>query len=244
MPVTVRTISSISSAPLLGKVKNAAFERTTLSQSMNLVGEPAEKWYTAREAQDLQDPHQKTIAVVVDDDSADTAGDIDLGTGKHTIAGWARYGIPHAKTQHVPGEEPEYVKKKRDLITNLPASFKNVGIFAAFKKLQGMARAKYFDEEKDYILELINTSPEFERQGHGSRMMKWGTERADAENAKMFLEATPTGKPMYERHGFKAVEVLRVKLADYGVDGEGDEDGYVVFTIMVREPRGGAELQN
>ena len=46
----------------------------------------------------------------------------------------------------------------------------------------------------------------------------------------MYLEATDSARPLYEKHGFRAVNELRFDPAEYGVKGLGVERQ----TIMVR----------
>ena len=59
---------------------------------------------------------------------------------------------------------------------------------------------------------------------------------AEADNAglEIYLEATDTAKPLYEKHGFKAITELRFDPGKYGVKGVGTERQ----TVMVRGPRG------
>lgn len=54
----------------------------------------------------------------------------------------------------------------------------------------------------------------------------------------MYLESTPVAVPLYERLGWEVLDVLEWTLADYGVSGEGDGDGKLRLTPMMREPGG------
>lgn len=62
-----------------------------------------------------------------------------------------------------------------------------------------------------------------------------GLAAADKDNAKAYIEATAIGLPLYVRHGWQPVQVMRVDLDSFGFIGEGVR----VHTLMVREPRGG-----
>lgn len=73
-------------------------------------------------------------------------------------------------------------------------------------------------------------------QGHATRLVKWGLEQADASGARIYLEATCEGAPIYKRHGWKAVEELSWNLDDYGIDDAGDGEGKIKLLLMVREP--------
>jgi hypothetical protein len=54
--------------------------------------------------------------------------------------------------------------------------------------------------------------------------------KADKDRDECYLEATDTAKPLYEKHGFVAVNELRFDPAEYGVHGYRIERQ----TIMVR----------
>ncbi|EEH17758.2 hypothetical protein PABG_00321 [Paracoccidioides brasiliensis Pb03] len=264
MSFTIEILTSPSDAPVLGKIKSDAFETSTLTRyALCWAGTPretVEKWYTDREEQDLQDPHQYTIISVLADPDTNGVTINNSGSGSGTVAGhhnnnnrntsnttcrnrtvasWARFGIPHAKPKQGNGqmEEPEYKKLKKYLMQNPPSGC-HPGIYAAFRRGILEARERYLDEEKDYVLEILATSPAFERQGHASRLLKWGIEKAEADGARILLEATPAGLPLYQRLGWNVVDEMRIKLADHGVDAEGDQDGCAVLYIMIREPQG------
>lgn len=53
---------------------------------------------------------------------------------------------------------------------------------------------------------------------------------ADEAGVEVYLEATDTAKPLYEKHGFKAITELRFDPAQYGYKGLGIERQ----TVMVR----------
>ncbi|OJD16943.1 hypothetical protein AJ78_02925 [Emergomyces pasteurianus Ep9510] len=263
---TIELLTSPADAPIIGKIKTDAFESSTLSRyAFSWEGEGralVQKWYTDREEQDLQDPNQYTI-ISVSAPAAAANGEPasrSLAENKNenrynqnasnnrTVAAWARFAIPNAKPK--PGgdgtqEEPEYKKRKQYLMSNPPPGA-TPELFITLRAYIVAAREKWLDEEKDYVLELIATSPAFERQGHASRLLKWGIEKADKEKARIFLEATPAGLPLYERLGWRVVDTMHVKLADFGIDAEGDGDGYALFYVMIRDPQGntGTDIGN
>ncbi|QMW31615.1 hypothetical protein G4B84_006996 [Aspergillus flavus NRRL3357] len=65
-----------------------------------------------------------------------------------------------------------------------------------------------------------------------SAFLKWGIEKADASNARIYLEATMEGVPAYLKHGWKIIEEIRLEYTERG--GEGSQ----TFALMIREPQG------
>ncbi|RDW89701.1 hypothetical protein BP6252_01733 [Coleophoma cylindrospora] len=80
-----------------------------------------------------------------------------------------------------------------------------------------------------WYLELVATKPEFQGQGAAGLLMRWGLERADEAGVETYLEASPEGKAVYERFGFKEVGRLVVGEEWFGEQGE------FVEVFMVRE---------
>lgn len=56
---------------------------------------------------------------------------------------------------------------------------------------------------------------------------------ADAEGVKAYLEATPAGKPVYEKMGFREVDSLEFNLDELTKD----HHGIYRLCIMIREPK-------
>jgi ribosomal protein S18 acetylase RimI-like enzyme len=55
---------------------------------------------------------------------------------------------------------------------------------------------------------MIGVHPSEKGRGLGSKLLRWGLERADAEGVEVFLSASPEGRPMYEKYGFRAVNTF------------------------------------
>ena len=71
--------------------------------------------------------------------------------------------------------------------------------------------------------------PEYQGQGCGGILIRSGLEIVDAACARAELEATPQGKPVYERYGFEEVDEMVFKLEEYG------SKGTQVSTCMIRD---------
>ncbi|KAF4977273.1 hypothetical protein FZEAL_6161 [Fusarium zealandicum] len=67
------------------------------------------------------------------------------------------------------------------------------------------AHRKHMGDRRHYYLECICTHKDWMGKGAASLLMRWGLERADADELPCFLEATVEGKPIYVRFGFQTV---------------------------------------
>lgn len=74
-----------------------------------------------------------------------------------------------------------------------------------FKKL-GEMHVKIMGDRPHWYLEIIVTRGMDQGRGAGGLMMAWGAERADENCMEAYLDATPDGKPLYEKFGFVDVE--------------------------------------
>ncbi|KAK6951025.1 hypothetical protein Daesc_007554 [Daldinia eschscholtzii] len=83
-------------------------------------------------------------------------------------------------------------------------------------------------------LSLLCTSPKYYRRGAAKALLEPMLAIADAHGLKSYLEATPNGKGVYEKLGFREVDRLTFDLKE--LTGEDYGDIYQI-TIMIREPR-------
>ncbi|KAL1871101.1 hypothetical protein Daus18300_004846 [Diaporthe australafricana] len=71
-----------------------------------------------------------------------------------------------------------------------------------FKKLADMHEG-IMGGRPHWYLEMIVTKGRYQGQGAGGMLMAWGVDKADEEGVECYLDATPEGKKLYERFGFK-----------------------------------------
>jgi GNAT superfamily N-acetyltransferase len=57
---------------------------------------------------------------------------------------------------------------------------------------------------------MLGTRPEYAGRGLASRLLRWGLERADEVGLETYLSASPLGRPLYEKFGFRLVEEREV----------------------------------
>lgn len=81
---------------------------------------------------------------------------------------------------------------------------------------------------------MLATQPRHQHFGAGTMLLEQILAEADQAGVEVYLEATDTAKPLYERHGFETITELRFDPAKDGVKGLGIERQ----TVMVRPAMG------
>ncbi|KAF2964586.1 hypothetical protein GQX73_g9000 [Xylaria multiplex] len=82
-------------------------------------------------------------------------------------------------------------------------------------------------------LSLLCTSPKYHRRGAAKALLAPMLAIADAAGLRTYLEATPGGRPVYEKLGFRTVEV---KEFDLDALTRGKIKETYKLSIMIREP--------
>lgn len=85
------------------------------------------------------------------------------------------------------------------------------------------------------LLDLCFTTPEYERRGVATALVKWGLEKVDKEGWPAFTEASPRGWPVYAKLGFERTEVVKLRFDEMGDYARNLGD--VVWNYMVRPAR-------
>ncbi|KAK0659707.1 putative acetyltransferase, GNAT family [Cercophora samala] len=80
-------------------------------------------------------------------------------------------------------------------------------------------------QEPHWYLALIVTLPDYKGSGAGRLLMEWGIKKVDEDEQDAYLEASPEGKPLFEKYGFRVEEV-----AEY-------LDGSYIERSMVRDAK-------
>lgn len=84
------------------------------------------------------------------------------------------------------------------------------------------------------VLHILATLPSYRRLGVGSLLLAHGLEVVDKANNLSYLDSSSLGLNLYLKHGWRAVDEIRVDLGKYGIDKGGEE----VSLCMIREPKG------
>ncbi|KAI0514597.1 acyl-CoA N-acyltransferase [Xylaria bambusicola] len=94
--------------------------------------------------------------------------------------------------------------------------------------------SKKWNAEEMLGLSLLCTSPKYHRRGAAKALLTPMLAVADTAGLQCYLEATPGGRPVYEKLGFRTVEV---KEFDIGALTSGRMKGLYKLSIMIREPQ-------
>ncbi|KAJ5334581.1 hypothetical protein N7452_006984 [Penicillium brevicompactum] len=114
---------------------------------------------------------------------------------KGAIAAFAKWKRPVTADRDQEHEEP---------VDWAPSSDKNL-CERFFSSMDGQHQ-KWMEDRPHYYLDMLGVHPSQQGRGLASKLLKWGLCRADAEGVETYLSASPEGKPMYEKYGFRSVE--------------------------------------
>ncbi|OQE36980.1 hypothetical protein PENCOP_c011G02907 [Penicillium coprophilum] len=84
---------------------------------------------------------------------------------------------------------------------------------------------KWMGDRPHYYLDMLGVHPSYQGKGLGSKLLKWGLMRADAEGVEVYLAASPLGRPLYAKYGFREVDTFS-PTPDYAL------------VMMIRSPQG------
>ncbi|RAH51525.1 GNAT family N-acetyltransferase [Aspergillus brunneoviolaceus CBS 621.78] len=163
----------------------------------------------------------------------------DPATG--AVVGYARWTVPGPPAPASSGASA-LSPANQDLVTAfrragdgaLPPGT-NLAVHSRFWGDLERLKAKYL-REGDFVLEFLATLPEAQGQGVASGLLRWGLERADARNARVYLEATEEGYPVYRKYGWRDLEVLELDFAELG--GRSERQRWVMMMRERRDPAG------
>jgi GNAT superfamily N-acetyltransferase len=98
----------------------------------------------------------------------------------------------------------EYLDMVEDIL--FPSWWMNGDRYSQVERATGTFRKEHgLILEEVWQLSLICVRPDYHRQGIGSRLMEWGLDQAKASGRKVYIEASPLGKGLCMKKGFKAV---------------------------------------
>ncbi|PLB54768.1 acyl-CoA N-acyltransferase [Aspergillus steynii IBT 23096] len=146
------------------------------------------------------------------------------------LVGWARWQIPGSANGGV--ELSESAREKVAIasanVGGLLPEGANRRIYENFFTVLKDLRGSYL-KEGDLTLDFLATLPESQGRGVGTKLLQWGMEIADAQDARIYLEATLDGYPLYLKHGWRPLQDLVLDFAPFGGKGTAK------YIIMMRD---------
>lgn len=216
MPLILRK-AVLSDAPALTDTYFSAFSLDAISHLIFPRGDPESwQWWCNSVIEEFADPNAHFVCIV-DTDSPD-----------QKIVSYAKWNGPQAP---LTTDLPTWPEKSDAALAN--HFFGNL-----------IAKhAKMMEGRKHWYLELIATRPEYQGKGAGGKLLRWGLERSDADGTETYLEASPAGKPVYERFGFKEEDRLVVDLEGKGDGNLGEKEFIEVFMVRPVTPTSKEQIQ-
>lgn len=77
-----------------------------------------------------------------------------------------------------------------------------------------------------WFLKLLAVSPQYQRQGHGTKLLRYGLQRAETEKVDAYLESRPMGNTTYLKAAFKILGFDRLHHKNA-------KRGYVEWPFMI-----------
>ncbi|KAF3019884.1 hypothetical protein E8E15_001008 [Penicillium rubens] len=119
------------------------------------------------------------------------------GSEDGRIVAFAKWKLPVA---------PADRRRNEEQIVWPPSSDKD--LCDRFFNGMGARHEKWMGERPHYYLDMLGVHDSYQGKGLGSKLLKWGLTRADAEGLEVYLSASPAGKPLYEKNGFRVVDTF------------------------------------
>ncbi|KAF2175611.1 acyl-CoA N-acyltransferase [Zopfia rhizophila CBS 207.26] len=166
---------------------------------------PVREWYKKSLESDIEKPHTRIYKVV--------EGQAESAQASDEIIAFAKWSSPHTEPQQ---EKPTDWSVDGDV-----ALFKEVTDKATEKKKKIMGEKEY------WYIGVLATLPKHQHRGAGSLLMTEFCKQADEAGHWSYVEASPLGRPTYQRFAFETRDTFSVVI-----DGEPYID-----SCMVREPQ-------
>jgi WD repeat-containing protein 48 len=171
---------------------------------------------------------------IVDTD-LDPSSDDSLDNGGRTIAisVWSMHNIATKRVEDGSYEASSIPAEKVDEIPGfLPPELRLDALGSLLKPLRAAQEEVMGTSSQYFKLNQLATHPDHQGRGAAKLMLDWGMDKADEEGLVTYLDATATGRLVYEKRGFKLVKEIEWDRVPWGGEGK-DWHG-----AMVRQPVG------
>lgn len=197
-----------------------AFSSNPIGRTFFPRNDPAtHKFWTATLTEEIQDPTAHFHLIT--DSSSSSSSKTPIAFAK-----WVAPQLPGIPPQPMPEESAWPANQARAARFFQKLADTHSQIMSSDEHSGGGTRPHWY-------LEMMATHPAHQGRGAGAMLVAWGAARAEADGVEAYLDATPAGKPLYARFGFRdAVE----PWAAAGLDVVGGGGGAYRHSFMVRRP--------
>lgn len=123
-------------------------------------------------------------------------------------------------TYHRPGDHTATMRTQQEVDEELkihePYPESHPDVWNALFRLLYENKREIMGLRPYWSLDTLVTHPEHHRRGAGALLMKKGLEQVDEAGVECYLEASPVGRPLYERWGFEPVKDIALDLRTWG----------------------------
>ncbi|KAI5461565.1 acyl-CoA N-acyltransferase [Mariannaea sp. PMI_226] len=214
----MRHSTGVADVPSMCAVYFSAFSDTAIGQSVfPPTSEAARQFWAHSLTDEVVDPNAAFLVMTTtpSNQGGNNTGDQEQ---KEEVIGFAKWVRPGAPIETPPPAEAW----PQDGNPTLAVEF-----FGALTE----AHKRVMGDRPHWYLELIGVRKEWMGKGVASAMMRWGVERADEDGLPCFLEATPEGRGMYEKYGFRVLDQQEFDT----------EHGKVLEYFMIRDAQTGSK---
>ncbi|TVY85359.1 hypothetical protein LSUE1_G000304 [Lachnellula suecica] len=219
MPAPNFILSPCTPADVPGMVEVylSAFEKDNFSlYCLPRAAIPAEewdRWLTARFTKLFNSPEIRCFKIT----------DSNNNNRQAAFARWAFPYTPSEEKRRVKAEEEKETErlKEQGIDTRWPNGANLEVCDLKFGPLDS-CREKTINEEETFVCHLLCVHQDYWRQGLGGMLLRDVLALADDQGAQAWIEATPAGRPLYAKLGFKEVNLVKVDLSRWG----GKEPGF------------------
>jgi len=95
-----------------------------------------------------------------------------------------------------------------------------------YRKMITAQKAAMKDKPFLHVADLA-TKKSYRRRGISSTLMRWGMEYATKRGVPIYVEATPDGRPLYEKLGFETLDTWSIDMEQHGGAGTYTEAGMI-----------------
>ncbi|KAK4173101.1 hypothetical protein QBC36DRAFT_303947 [Triangularia setosa] len=126
----------------------------------------------------------------------------DISLSPPIVVGLAKW-VFVPENSPLPGLVPLEMELSKEVMQNMTDPELGVTFFGD----QHARHEKYMGSKSHCYLALIATRPDYRGFGAGRMLMESGVQKVDEEGYKAYLEASPEGKPLFEKFGFRVEQV-------------------------------------